>query len=268
MRRWIGLLAVVLVAVAGCGGTDRPAGDTQPRPGPSTTATAVKARCDEADVGATPIRFRTSDGVTLTGAVVGSGPVGAVLIHEYPLDYCGWLPYAGYLAHHGVRALAFDLRCFGGSACPAGRGHALTDVAAAMEELRGRGARSVALVGASMGGSVAVVAAARLHPAAVVDLSGERDTTSLTPGVDANAGAAAPGVTAPALFVVAREDQYTPVSDMRAVARRAGSTTKRTIVLPAEAGHGWAMLPGITSEWSPLARTVASFIRRHTGAES
>jgi hypothetical protein len=34
--------------------------------------------------------------VLLSGAVVGSGPVGAVLIHEYPRDYCGWLPYSGY----------------------------------------------------------------------------------------------------------------------------------------------------------------------------
>jgi hypothetical protein len=37
-----------------------------------------------------------------------------------------------------------------------------------------------------MGGAIAVVAAARLHPAAVVDLSGERDTTGLTAGIHAD----------------------------------------------------------------------------------
>jgi dienelactone hydrolase len=116
-----------------------------------------------------------------------------------------------------------------------------------------------------MGGAIAVVAAARLHPAAVVDLSGERSTAALTPGIDADAGAAAPGVTAPALFAVARGDQYVPVSDMRAVARRARSATKRVIVLPAIAGHGWDMLLGTSATWSPLARTVAAFIRRHAG---
>jgi hypothetical protein len=30
-----------------------------------------------------------------------------LLIHEYPRDYCGWLPDAGYLSRHGVRVLLF-----------------------------------------------------------------------------------------------------------------------------------------------------------------
>jgi pimeloyl-ACP methyl ester carboxylesterase len=267
VRRRLGLLAAVLVAVAGCGGDSH----STARKRTTSTAAAVPAGaadrpCTEPGVRAQAIRFRTSDGVVLAGALVGSGPVGAVLIHEYPRDYCGWLPYSGYLARHGVRALLFDLRCFGRSPCPGGRGHAIDDVAAAMAELRRRGARRVALVGASMGGAIAVVAAARLHPAAVVDLSGERDTTGLTPGIDADAGAAAHAVTAPALFAVARGDRYVPVDDMRAVARRVRSATRRLIVLPAVAGHGWDLLFGTGTKWSPLAATVAAFIRRHAGS--
>jgi pimeloyl-ACP methyl ester carboxylesterase len=264
--RGLGLLAALLVAVAGCGGDSHSA--TRERATPTAAAAPASAahrRCEEPGIHAQPVRFRTSDGVTLSGAVVGSGPIGAVLIHQYPRDYCGWLPYSGYLSRHGVRALLFDLRCFGRSPCTGGRGHAITDVAAAMAELRRRGARRVALVGASMGGAIAVVAAARLHPAAVVDLSGERDTTGLTPGIDADAGAAAHGVTAPALFAVARGDRYVPVADMRAVARRVRSATKRLIVLPAAAGHGWDLLFGTATEWSPLAATVAAFIRHHAG---
>jgi pimeloyl-ACP methyl ester carboxylesterase len=266
MRRGLGPFAVLVVVVAGCGGGSHPAARKRAEP-TATAAPASPARrpCGEPGVRAQAVRFRTSDGVTLSGAVVGSGPAGAVLIHEYPRDYCGWLPYAGYLSRHGVRALLFDLRCFGRSACPGGRGHAIADVAAAMAELRRRGARRVALVGASMGGAIAVVAAARLHPAAVVDLSGERDTTGLTPGIDADAGAAAHGVTAPALFAVARGDRYVPVADMRAVARRVRSATKRVIVLPAAAGHGWDLVFGSATTWSPLAATVAAFIRRHAG---
>jgi pimeloyl-ACP methyl ester carboxylesterase len=269
VRRQLGLLAAALLAVAGCGGDSHSAARKRAA---STTAAATTSapgrRCTEPGVRAQPIRFRTSDGVLLSGVIVGSGPVGAVLIHQYPRDYCGWLPYSGYLSRHGVRALLFDLRCFGRSPCPGGRGHATTDVAAAMAELRRRGARRVALVGASMGGAIAVVAAARLHPAAVVDLSGERDTTGLTPGIDADAAAAAHGVTAPALFAVARGDRYVPVADMRAVARRARSATKRVIVLPAVAGHGWDLVFGTATTWSPLAATVAAFIRRHAGAHA
>jgi pimeloyl-ACP methyl ester carboxylesterase len=268
VRRRLGLLTAVLVAVAGCGG-----GDSHSAARKRTTSTAAASPagaadrpCAEPRVRAQAIRFRTSDGVVLAGALVGSGPVAAVLIHEYPRDYCGWLPYSGYLARHGVRTLLFDLRCFGRSPCPGGRGHAIADVAAAMAELRRRGARRVALVGASMGGAIAVVAAARLHPAAVVDLSGERDTTGLTPGIDADAGAAAHGVTAPALFAVARGDRYVPVDDMRAVARRVRSATRRLIVLPSVAGHGWDLLFGTATKWSPLAATVAAFIRRHAGS--
>jgi pimeloyl-ACP methyl ester carboxylesterase len=269
MRRRVGLLSAVLVVVAGCGGDSHPAARAQATPAPTTApASAAGRRCGDADVGAHAIRFRTSDGVALSGALVGSGPVGAVLIHEYPRDLCGWWPYARYLARHGVRALLFDLRCFGESGCPGGRGHAVADVDAAMAELRRRGARRVALVGASMGGAIAVVAAARLHPAAVVDLSGERDTSGLTPGIDADAGAAARGVTAPALFAVARGDRYVPVADMRAVARRVRSTTRRVIVLPAGAGHGWDLMFGTATEWSPLAATVTAFIRRPRRAHS
>jgi pimeloyl-ACP methyl ester carboxylesterase len=267
MRRRLGLLAVVLVAVAGCGGGSHTAAHRRAASTATTApASAANRPCTEPGVRAQAIRFGTSDGVMLSGAVVGSGPVGAVLIHEYPRDYCGWLPYSGYLSRHGVQVLLFDLRCFGRSPCPSGRGHAITDVAAAMAELRRRGAQRVALVGASMGGAIAVVAAARLRPAAVVDLSGERDTTGLTPGIDANAGAAAHGVTAPALFAVARGDRYVSPDDMRAMARRVRSATRRVIVLPAAAGHGWDLLFGVGTKWSPLAATVAAFIRRHAGA--
>lgn len=254
------LLAVVLLALAGCGGSHAAAVSKDPAAAPARSAAR---NCDEPGLREHEIRFHTNDGATLAGAVAGSGPVGAVLIHEYPRDLCGSWPYARYLAHHGVQALAIDLRCFGKSACPTGRGHAITDVAAAVAELRRRGVRRVAFVGASMGGAVAVVAAAALHPAAVVDLSGERNTAGLTPGIDADAEAAAPRVTAPSLFAVARGDRYVSVADMRAVARPVRSSSKRLIVLPPEAGHGWDLLFGTTSEWSPLAATAAAFIRRH-----
>jgi pimeloyl-ACP methyl ester carboxylesterase len=266
MRRliWAGLA----VLLAGCGGGAHKATVTR-TPVPTATAKAAPTtqplrgmfvRCGTPKTRATAFRFRTRDGVTLDGAMVGSGQLGAVLIHEYPADLCGWWPYADYLAHHGVRALIVDLRCFGDSECPGPYGDGIADVAAAMRALRQRGARRVWLIGASMGGVISVTAGARLHPAGIVDLSGETSLAGLAP-VKANALAAAPRLRVPALFVVAKQDQYVTPGEMRAIARHAPSPRKRVIVLPASYGHGWDMLLGNTSQWSPLAAQVASFIK-------
>ena len=221
-------------------------------------------RCGTPDFRALTVRFATSHGDVLDGAIVGSGPVGVVLLHEYPGPMCGWWPYAVYLAQHGAHALLFDFSCLGLSGCPpTGRSDPIADTAAAIRELREHGARSVALVGASFGGVVAVLAGARLHPAAVVDLSGERDLTGLLPGVRLNSYAVASGLRAPALFVVAKDDRDVSVADMRAVEARAASPIKRLIVLSASAGHGWDMLTGQGLAWAPLAREVLAFSLNH-----
>jgi dienelactone hydrolase len=161
-----------------------------------------------------------------------------------------------------MRALAIDVRCLGESECGAkGKAGAIADVRAAIEELRTEGAKRVAIVGASYGGAIAVVAGAELKPAAVVDLSGERSLRALVPGyADVDSLAAAQHLKAPALFVVARKDTYTPVADMRRVYRAAGSRRKQLIVLPFEAGHGLAVLSGLESEWSPTATRVGRFL--------
>jgi alpha/beta superfamily hydrolase len=270
---WAGAGLAVLVAVlvlAGCGGA-RPA--TEPASRPATGVERPSApslpqlsrRCGPPNERAVTLRFRAADGVRLDGAIVGSGPIGVVLLHEYPGPLCGWWPYAAYLARHGVHALLFDFRCLGLSGCPAGgQANPVADVAGAMALLRSRGARSIALVGASLGGVVAVIAGARLHPAAIVDLSGERDLTGLLPGVRLDSLAAAPSLRAPALFAVARGDRYVSVVDMRAVYRRSPSRAKELLVESAAAGHGWDMLLEPDFNWSPLARRVLAFITSHS----
>jgi pimeloyl-ACP methyl ester carboxylesterase len=180
---------------------------------------------------------------------------------------CGWWPYAVYLARHGARALLFDFRCSGLSACPPrGRANPVADVAGAMRVLRSRGARSVALVGASLGGVVAVIAGGRLDPAAIVDLSGERDLTGLLPGPPLSSYAAAALLRAPAMFAVARDDRYVSVADMRAIYGRARSRVKALVVLPAGSGHGWDLLQTIGGRWTRLASEVLSFVKAHDGS--
>jgi dienelactone hydrolase len=208
------------------------------------------------------VSFTTRDGVRLDGALVGEGPMGIVFIHEYPADLCGWWQFAVHAARRGMHAMLFDMRCLGRSGCGAkGRDGAVSDVRAAIERLRRDGARRIAIVGASWGGTIAVVAGAALHPDAVVELSGE--VRGFVPGYgDAKMLDAAPELRAPALFASARGDRYVSPAETRATYRAAGSATKRVRVLPLEAGHGWGMLFGISRPWSPLAAETLSFLRQ------
>ena len=187
-------------------------------PAPTTSAQPLKllrplkplrqpsARRGAPHVNATLVRFNTADRISLDGAVVGTGTVGVVLAHEYDNDVCGACRFANYPAKRGLRVFAVDVRCFGRSVCPRGdaAGRVVDDLVAAVAQLRQRGVTRVALVGASMGGSAALIAATRVKPPVdpVVELSGQAKPTSLL-RIPLNRGAVQQ-LTVPTMFVVAR----------------------------------------------------------------
>lgn len=230
-----GLLAIALLAAACAGGSGR-------RGSAATTAAPVvtlpleqpATRCGPPSDRVALLRFASSDGVQLSGAMVGGGTAGVVLVPQYPADLCGFWPYAVYLGHKRPRVLALDVRCFGRSSCPEGdaKGRVADDVAAAVAELRRHGATRIALVGASMGATAVLVAGAVIRPpvAAVVSLSGERDLTSLI-GLPLNAGAAVPHLGSPTMYVVATDDSDAPVEETRAMYRATRAADKRIMVL-------------------------------------
>jgi pimeloyl-ACP methyl ester carboxylesterase len=228
------------------------------------------ARCGAPPAKAALVRFTAADGTPLDGVMVGGGTAGVVLAHEYASDLCGAWPFANYLAKRGFRVLAIDMRCFGRSACPQGgaAGRVADDLVAAVAELRHRGVTKVALVGASMGGSAALIAATRARPpvGAVVSLSGEANPTGLL-HLPLNARAAVPQLTVPAMFVVANLDQYTSVAETRAMYQAAKTTDKRLAVLPSQFNgfHGWQVLSSVGGGFSATATQVAEFIAAHTG---
>jgi len=198
-------------------------------------------------------------------AVVGTGPVTAVFVHEAgPRGLCGFWPYADWLARtNGVRSVLFSHCGAGASQCPAGKAadQWLEVTTAAVAWARAHGAGQVALVGASAGGVVALEVAASISPPvdAVVDLSGERSWM----GLDSLTAARRLGV--PVLFAVAAGDSLVSVATMRRLYLVAPVRAKRLMVLAEGAGHGWELLGGAAgSEWSPLAVTVAGWIQgRH-----
>jgi dienelactone hydrolase len=116
------------------------------------------------------VRFFASDDTRLIGVELGSGPRGVVFAHQgggAPASLCSWVPYGRHLAELGYHVLAIDQRDFGssGSSPVAGNTRRVDlDVIAAVEELRRRGATSIVLGGASLGGAAVLAAAARIDP--------------------------------------------------------------------------------------------------------
>ena len=279
-RAWrtaAGLTILALVATACSGPSSSGSNDDSAAQATTTTTVALQpleqpaSRCGTATTKATLVRFQAADGTSLDGVLVGKGPAGVVLAHQYPSDLCGFWPFADYLAKRGLRAFAIDLRCFGRSACPEGdaRGGVVDDLDAAVAELRRRGVTSVALVGASMGASAVLIAGSRVKPpvAAVVSLSGEPDPTNLVGGIPLDAGAAVDQLRVPTMFVVATNDGAVSVAETRAMYRAVKAGGKRLEVFSGDfdGGHGWNLLKDpATGEFGPVAAKVAAFLTAHT----
>jgi pimeloyl-ACP methyl ester carboxylesterase len=171
----------------------------------------------EAIATSTAVSFTTSDGVRLDGRLFGpaGATAGVVLAHMLPADQTAWYTYAARLADTGYRVLTFDFRgyCPGGDGgCSQGSkdpGVAGVDLAAALEYVRGQGTQRVGLVGASMGGTAALVVASQEQDAvqAVVTLSAPPSIDSLVAGPDV-----LQEVTAAKLFIAGLEDTTAAVA--------------------------------------------------------
>jgi pimeloyl-ACP methyl ester carboxylesterase len=264
------VLSLVLASCHGKPASQPPSAVRASTHSASSATSKASDRCGSGATAGTVITFRAADGTTLDGALVGHARTCVVLVHEYPADLCGFLPYAEYLAAHGIEALALDLRCFGNASCPASaaaRAQIPQDVAAGAAELRRRGVSDVALLGASLGCTIALIAAPTVHPAptSVVCLSGHARYTATvgTTAVPLDAAAAVRHTTSPALFVVAAGDPLAGVAEVRALyADYAGRTKRLDVLSGAYTGsHGWDLLSR-SSTWTPLAAQLAAYLGR------
>lgn len=169
-RRAAGLVAASLILVTVLDACTSDGGD-EPPPGDSTA-----------------VSFDASDGVRLAGRVFGEGPHGVILAHMRPADQRSWFDFADRLAGEGYQVLTFDFRGY----CPGGDGGCSEgertisaiwqDVVGAITFLRSeRGVGRIALVGASMGGTASLVAAAQpgVDVRAVVTLSAPTEIEGL-----------------------------------------------------------------------------------------
>jgi pimeloyl-ACP methyl ester carboxylesterase len=191
----------------------------------------------------------------LAALSIGTGRVAVILAHQSSGSLCQWWPYAHSLAAR-FRVVAFDFDGLGASM--PGDGDYPGEVAAAAQWARDHGARQIVLMGASMGGTAVMVAAARLGGAiaGVIDLSGPADFAGM------NALGAARRVHVPALFGYGTLDLGF-ASDVRHV-RTATAARDKPIVAIRSEDHGVDLVsPEIG--YAAVRTAVLRFIQGVTG---
>ncbi len=170
---------------------------TGSRPGVVLTRTGPNAARER-------VSFPTQDGGLIYADLYGNNDRGVVLAHGGRFSKESWEKQARELVKAGFRVLAIDFRGYGQSRGP-GQSDPLSaplhfDVLAAVRYLRSAGARTVSVVGASMGGAAAADASIEAEP-------GEIDRLVLL-GAEAGTGRVGPPekLKGRKLFIVSRDD--------------------------------------------------------------
>lgn len=219
----------------------------------------------EADLAAsTAVTFRSPDGVKLAGRVFGDGQVGVVLAHMFPADQTSWWAFARALAPKGFTVLTFDFRgyCPGGVAgCSEGERDIAAmwqDVIGAVDFLVARGLVRVMLVGASMGGTASLVAAAQpgVRVVAIAALSAPQSFEGLTAdrGVLGNVSAAK-------LFVAGNSDPTGAAAAAQAMYDE--SPPPKQVEIFTSSDHGTDLLTGNQS--GRVQTLILTYLEQHSG---
>lgn len=114
------------------------------------------------------VSLPTADGGVIWADLYGTGDRGVVLAHGARFDKASWEKQAEVLAKSGFRVLAIDFRGHGksrgGNASSPANGEKYQDILAAVRYLRENGAKTVGVIGASMGGGAAETASIHARP--------------------------------------------------------------------------------------------------------
>lgn len=146
------------------------------------------------------VSFSTEDGGLIFADLYGEGDRAVVLAHGGRFNKESWEKQAGTLAAAGFRVLALDFRGYGKSKGPGDsvpmNAPLHLDVLAAVRYLRTNGAKTVSIVGGSMGGGAA-------GDASIASKPGEIDRVVF---LGASPNGPAEKLKCSSLFIVARDD--------------------------------------------------------------
>ena len=219
-----------------------------------------------ADIAAsTAVNFRSPDGVKLAGRVFGDGQVGVVLAHMFPADQTSWWAFARVLAQNGFTVLTFDFRgyCPGGVAgCSEGQRDVAAmwqDVLGAVDFMMARGLVRVMLVGASMGGTASLIAAAQpgVPVVAIVALSAPQSFEGLTADRTVLGN-----VTAAKLFVAGNSDPTGAATAAQAMYEE--SPPPKQVEIFTSSDHGTDLLTGNQS--GRVQTLIIGYLEQRSGA--
>lgn len=148
----------------------------------------------------TTVSFAAQDGGVVFADIYGTGGKAVVLAHGGQFNKGSWQKQASILVENNYRVLALDFRGYGKSRGPGDRDPESSplyfDVLAAVRYLHASGARSVSIIGGSMGGTAA-------GDASILSRPGEIDRIVM---LGAAPSLPADKIKSPALFIVARHD--------------------------------------------------------------
>ena len=148
----------------------------------------------------TTVSIPTSDGGVIFADLYGQGAKGLVLAHGGQFNKESWRPQAEQFAAAGFHVLAFDFRGYGKSHGPGDKDIFTAplhlDVLAAVRYLHSIGAKTVSIVGGSLGGGAA-------GDASIASAPGEIDRIVF---LGSSPNDPADKLKSPSLFMVARDD--------------------------------------------------------------
>jgi pimeloyl-ACP methyl ester carboxylesterase len=258
--RWAVVLALGGALMAGCAEAPTaplPGASTSASPSPGPSLAPVGAECRPAATQGLTLRLVNQAGGSIAAVDLGSGPIGVVLAHQSDASLCQWLPYAQVLATKGYRVLAFDFAGYGSSSVPQQKTY-VEDLRTAVAYLRDRGTPRVVIMGASMGATMSVVAAAAITTPPVDGV------IALSPPVTfdgVNAEKAAPSLKTPALYVAGDAD-----GDYEVYAKAINQATPadlRDLMVVSSPQHGIQFMTSDSPAAVEVRAAVESFLVAH-----